>query len=327
MTDFFAGNKRTLYFATQTAKGTAEDTPTLAMRVQDFTPNEVRAKIQLAETDRSTQEAADAVVGFQGGFSFKCYLRPNEAAFFYQALLGAFLDGGGPTNFTHAITPDEQTPYLTCFEVEPDILCNKYSDIRVTKIEAAGEAGGAIEATITVEALSFEAGATAPTTPDPVDELPYVYAEVTVTKGGDTPGTFDQWQLTIDRNGKPIQGDVGFKRQDYVNGKFTVTGQVTKYVADDEDQRQVDTGATDGTDPTVAIFSEDLAILLTRDEDTSLEFAMAEVSYPTRTMAVNSDGSPLAEVMGFRTLPQDTLAENVVVTVLDQTETADGIAP
>jgi hypothetical protein len=321
---FVAGNKRTLYFGTQSLKGTAQDTPTLAMRVEEFTPNEVRTKIQLAETDRATQEAADAVTGFGGGFSFKAYLRPSEAAFFLQALLGANTDSGSPTDYTHTLTASETTPYLTMFEVEPSVLCNKYVDIRITKIEFSGDAGGAIEATIYGEALSFAAGASAPSSPAVVAELPYVYAEVTVTKGGAHPGTCDQWSVTIDRNGKRIQGDVGFASLDYVNGKFVCNGQITKYLADDDDQRQVDTGATSGTAPTVTIFSEQLKIKLTRTSVLSVEFTFTEVSWPTRSAAVNTDGSPLAEVMGFRTLPQATLAANVSVVVKDHRATPDG---
>ena len=80
MTTLIAGNKRTLYVGTQSAKGTPQTTPTKAFRVSDFTPNPVRAEITLAETDAGTQQPADVVVGFQPGFSFKCYLRPSNAA-------------------------------------------------------------------------------------------------------------------------------------------------------------------------------------------------------------------------------------------------------
>lgn len=320
----YAGNKRTLYLGTQADAGTPLAHASLAIRVEEFTPNEVRGKTQLAETDRSTQEAADAVVAITPGFSFKCYLRPNEAAFFYQALLGSVDDSGGGPNYVHTINPDEETPWLTVFEEEPGVLVNRYHDVRVTQIEASGQNGGVIEATITCEALSFTAGATAPVGVEPVDELPFVYPESTTTKGGSAPGTVDQWQLTITRNATRAGGDVGFKSLSIVNGKFSVTGQITKFASDDDDQRQVDTGSTTGTTPTSDIFSETLDIKLARDADTSIEFAMPEVSWPTRTMATNTDGTPLAEVMGFRTLPQDDLADNITVTVKDQTPTADG---
>ena len=50
-TTFVPGNRRALYIGLQTAKGTVQATPTLKLRVQDFSPNEVRQKIELEETD------------------------------------------------------------------------------------------------------------------------------------------------------------------------------------------------------------------------------------------------------------------------------------
>lgn len=321
---FVSGNKRVLYFATQVAKGTPLTTPTIAFRVSDFTPNPVRSRITLAETDATTQQPADVVAGFTPGFSFKTYCRPNQLAFLFQALLGANTDSGTTPNYQHVLTAAEATPYLTMFEREPSVWCNQYNDVRLTQIQLDGQAGGAIEATVLGEALGFAGGATAPVTPDAGSELPFIYPEITVTRGGVHAGTCSQFTIVIARNGARAQGDNGYASLDYVNGLFSISGQITKYASDDTDQRQVDTGSTTGTAPTSTIFEETLEIKATRDANTSVDIALAAASYPTRAAAVNTDGSPLAEVLGFRSDPQSTLAANVVCTVKDQNATPDG---
>lgn len=322
MTTFLAGNKRQLFLGTQSAKGTAQTTPTVRLSVIDFTPNDVRQMIQLGETDAITQEGADVVVGITPGFTFKAYVRPSQFAFLAQGLLGSNTDSGSDPDFTHTLTPGT-TPYLTMYEVEPSVLCNQYVDVRVTSLQVTGGAGQALEVTVVCEALSFAAGASAPSSPAVLTELPYVYPEVAVTKGGATPGTFDQFDLTISRNGSRAQGDSGMTSLDYVNGKFSVAGTVTKFQADDDDQRQVDTGSTSGTTPTTTVFTEALSILVARTATLRVTFGMTLVSWKSRQAGVRVDGSPLTEVMAFRTVPQATLAANLTITVKDHKATPD----
>lgn len=317
------GNKRTLYWGTQVAKGTAQTTPTKAFRVSDFTPNPVRQRITLAETDATTQQPGDVIVGYTPGFSFKVYLRPSQAALLFQSLLGINVDSGSTPNYIHTQTPSQTTGYSTVFEREPSVWCNRYVDCRVTQIVLDGQAGGAIEATVTVEALSFTGGATAPTSPAADSDLPFVYPEILVKRAGSSPGTASQFNATIARNGNRAQGDNGFGSLDYVNGLFAGSGQFTKYASDDADRRQVDTGSTTGTATTTAILQETLEIKATRDANQSISILFAAVSYPTNVAAVDTGGNPLAEVMGFRSDPQSTLAGHVTVVVHDLIATPD----
>jgi hypothetical protein len=320
---FVAGNKRTLYFGTQSAKGTPQTTPTKAFRVSDFTPNPTRAQITLAETDATTQQPADVVVGYQPGFTFKCYLRPSNAALLFKSLLGTNADSGTTPNYTHTQSAALTTPYLTVHEVEPSVWANQYVDCRVTQIQLDMQSGGAIEATVTVEALSFNGGATAPVSPAAGSDLPYVYPELVVTRGGVADGTNSQVTLTIARNGARAQGDNGFSSLDYVNGLFSIAGQITRYADTDAYRRRVDTGSATGTALTTTIYSETLEIKATRDANTSVDISIAAVSYPTDVAAVDTAGNPLAEVLGFRSLPQSTLAGNVTVVIKDQLATPD----
>lgn len=316
---FIPGNKRTLYAGTQVAKGTALTTPTHAFRLEDFTPGDVRTRLTLAETDRTTQQPGNSIVGYAPGFTFKCYLRPSQAAFLFASLLGTNADTGS-TNYTHTQSALITTPYLTFYEEEPGVWCNQYVDCRVTQIQLDGQVGGALEATVTVEALAFAGGATAPTLAIGSD-MPYVYPELQVIRASAHPGTASQFSVTIARNGARAQGDNGFSSIDYINGLFAISGQFTKYADTDTDQRQVDTGSTTGTVPTTTIYQETLAFLLTRDANTSIQIAIAAAEYISRQAALDTNGNPLAEVLGFRSDPQTTLAANVVVTVKDQLAT------
>lgn len=312
---FIPGNKRKLFWGKQSGKGTLQTTPTLCIRVEDFTPNDVRQKIQLEETDALTQDGESVVVGITPGFSFKAYLRPSEWDLLCELLLGVNADTGSSPNYTHTQSPAQDNAYATVYEVEPDsVMCNQYGDVRITSAAITGGAGQALEVTMQCEALQFAAGATAPSSPAAAAELPFTYPEVTVTKGGVAGGTVDQFEININRNGQRIQGDNGYTSLDYVNGKLQVTGSITKYMSDDDDQRAVDTGSTSGTAPTGTIFSEALTIRAQRNANLSTLFTFTEVEYVTRQAGVRTDGSPIVEVLAFRTPPQATLAANITVT-------------
>ena len=315
---FVPGNRRTLYVGLQSAKGTPQTTPTLKLRVQDFSPNDVRQTIELEETDALTQDGEDVVVGLTPGFSVTKYLRPSEDDLLFQALLGVNANTGTNPNFIHTQSPAVETPYLTIYEVEPGIWCNRYSDIRLTSGVVRGGAGQALVVTYVCEALNFLAGETAPSAPaNPVSELPFVYPEVTNTLGGSPPGTVDEFELSIARGGQRIQGDLGMASQEYVNGKLVVSGSITKYVtadaAGDDYQRAVDTGSKTGAAPTTAVYTEALAIQALRNANLQVDFDMDEVQYKTRQAGTRTDGSPLVEVMTFRTPPQATLAGDIEV--------------
>lgn len=328
MAGFIPGNRRVIYAGLQSAKGTAQTTPTVKLRVQDFSPNDVRAKIELDETDALTQDGESVVVGATPGFTLTKYLRPSEDDLLLYALLGANVDSGTTPNFIHTLSPAVAMPYLTIYEAEPSVMCNQYKDVRITQAVIRGGAGQALTVVYTCEALDFAAGATEPSTPtDPVSELPFVYPEVTNTLAGSAPGTVDEFELTIARGGQRIQGDLGLKSQDYVPGKLVVSGSITKYPtldsSGDDYQRAVDVGSKSGTAITTAIYTETLNIKALRTANLSIEFDMDEVEYTTRQAGPRTDGSPLVEVLAFRTPPQATLAGDVTCVLKNAKATPD----
>lgn len=328
MASFVPGNRRSLYAGLQTAKGTPQTTPTLKLRVQDFSPSDVRQMIELEETDASSQDGENVVVGLTPGFTVTKYLRPSEDDLLLYALLGDNVDSGTNPNFTHTIAPLVTSPYLTVYEAEPGIMVNRYQDVKITQAVIRGGAGQALVVTYTCEALDFLAGETEPAVPTaPVSELPFVYPEVTNTLAGSAPGTVDEFEITIARGGQRIQGDLGMASQDYVNGKFVVSGSITKYVTNDTSgddyQRAIDTGTKAGTTPDTVVYGETLNIQALRNANLSISFDMDEVQYTTRQAGPRTDGSPLIEVLAFRTPPQATLAGDLTVVVKNAKATPD----
>ncbi len=326
MPPFLAGNKRVLYVGQQTAKGTPQLTPTLKLRVRNFQKGDVRQKIELEETDASTQDGESVVVGVGPSFSCERYLRPSEDDLLTFALLGVNADTGTTPNFTHTQSPAVETSYLTIFEAEPTVWCNRWSDCRLVLGVYRGGAGQALMVTYQVEALDFLAGVTEPVAPvNPIAELPFIYPEVTNTLGGAAPGTVDEFELSIARGGGRAQGDLGFKSQDWVNGKLVVSGSLTKFnpadATGDDYMRAVDVGSKTGTTPTGDIYTEALNIKAVRNANLSLEFDMDEVEYTTRQADPRTDGTPLIEVLAFRTPPQPTLAGDITAIFKNQKAT------
>ena len=318
MPTFRPGNRRTIYDGLQSAKGTPQTTPTQKLRVQDFTPSEVRQKTELEETDALAMDGESVAVGLIPGFTIAKYLRPSEDDLLFHYLLGTTVDTGTNPNFTHTESPSLTPPFGTFYEAEPGLMVNRYVDVAVVSATVRGGAGQALTVSYQCEALDFLAGETEPVAPaNPVSELPFVYPEVTNTLGGSAPGTVDEFELTISRVGQRIQGDLGMKSQHYQQGKLVVSGSITKYVTDDTSgddyQRAIDTGSKTGTTPTTAIYTEPLNIKAVRNANLSVEFDMDEVEYTTRQAGPRTDGSPLVEVLAFRTPPQPTLAGDITV--------------
>ncbi len=323
---FIPGNRRTLYVALQTAKGTPNLTPTLKLRVRNFQKGDVRTKIELEETDSSTQDGESVVVGVGPSFSFEKYIRPSEDDLLFYGVLGVNADTGTTPNFTHTQSPAVETPYFTIFETEPGVWTNRYTDCRIVLATVRGGAGQALMGTFQIQALDFLAGVADPVAPaNPVSELPFIYPEVTNTLGGAAPGTVDEFELSINRGGGRAQGDIGFKSQDFVLGKLVVSGSITKFndagAVGDDYMRAIDVGAKTGTTPTGDIYTEALAIKAVRNANLSFDWDMDEVEYTTRQAEPRLDGTPLIEVLAFRTPPQPTLAGDITLVAKNQKST------
>lgn len=302
------GNKYSVAFGKQTAKGTpaASATNRVAVTSGGFTPK--RDILQLAETDSSRQAGKSLVVGahVEGNIGF--YVRSAEIGLFAYGLLGANADSG-TTNFTHIATMADTVPYFTVWETFGGVVISKYQDVRFTSLQIAGQAGGAITAQLSCFGLSAVFGAT----DDPailLTEDPLVYPQVTVTKAGATPHTVDQFQITLANNGGAIQADNGLVPFDYVVGKLDVSGMISLLAQDDTDFRKFHTGSTGGTAFGQTLDTEALSILATAGANNSLQFDASLIEYTEYPLAPTVDGSPVKVAMGFRTRRDDVTIGN-----------------
>ncbi len=327
MTTFFAGNDKLILVKKQDDKDSpVEDfSDAMAFRVYEWTEQPVRVISPLEESDRSIQQGASHVTAIGPAFSFGVYGRPSELDLICEALLGLNDDTSTGPPYDHVVVPDQDSPYYSIGVLDP-FHFGVYDGCRLGAATFTAVDTGTTEMRVTGlawQALGYTAGVTAPD-PEPaaVDELPFIYAEVQIKYGGTHLGTTTQFTLNVNRNATRVQADNGFRATDIVNGKLQVDGSVTRIVQDDDSLREVNTGDDAGTTPTTTIFSEGFQIIFDRG---SGEFgwlaASEEIAYETREQALNLDGTPIAEVLGFRTQPQTNLADNLTLTTTNQKAT------
>jgi hypothetical protein len=327
---FFAGNDKLILIKKQVDKNTpvTDWTDAMALRVYEWTKDPVRTIDALDESDASAQAAASHVTSVGPGLSFGIYGRPSELDLIAEALLGANDDSTTMSPTTHTATPSQTGPYFSILEVDP-FENTRYEGCRLGAASFTAQDTGQTELRATGLAWMASTVTHGIATPDPmpvpVDELPFIYAESTIKYDGASLGRTSQFTFNVNRNLVRAQGDAGFEALDLVYTKLACDGSVTRYVADAATMKAVDTGSEGGTVPTVDIFTEAFSILFTRDSG-DLQFLVASqaVSYETREQALALDGSPLAEVLGFRTQPQADIADNVTIVTVNDKATTEG---
>lgn len=328
MSTFFAGNDKLILVKKQVDKATeiTDWSGARAFRVYEWTKLPVREIGPLEESDRSIQQGASHVTTVGPGVTFGVYGRPTEMSLICEALLGANYDDTTGPPYDHTAIPDQDSPYYSILEIDP-YACTRYEGCRLTAATFTAQDTGQTELRITGLAwlaLNVTLGITPPDPePVPVDELPFLFAECAVKYGGSHLGTTSQFTLNVNRNSTRIQADNGFEALDIVHGKFQADGSVTRYVQDDDTLRAIDTGTTGGTAPTSTIYTEAFEIDFSRDAGALAWVAASdEIAYETREAALNLDGTPIAEVLGFRTQPQSNLADNLTMVTTNARATA-----
>lgn len=315
------GNAVTVAVGKQTAKGTPQATPQFKLKLTGGEIAPTRDLLTLAETDASRQAGAQVVVGSHVEGTTEHYLRPTEFASIAYWALGSNADSGSSPNYTHTATAASSGPYATMYKAyNSTTLVDQYSDLRIGSLTVRGGAGQALTYSAAWTGLVALLGQT-----DPVlaatTETPLVYPQVTVTKGGATPGTVDSFELTIAQNSSYIQGDSGLAAVDTVWGQFAVTGSLSLLFTSDADYRAFHTGTTSGTALSTTVFSEALSIAAVINANLSVTFTMTAVEYTAYPVPINVDGSPIRVAATFRAKPQATIANTLSVITKNQAAT------
>lgn len=330
MSTFFAGNDKLVLIKKQSDKDTpvADWTDAMALRVYEWSKDPVRAIGPLEESDASADESDSHVTAIGPAFSFGVYGRPSELDLLAEAILGDSDPSTTINPTTHTATPSQETPYFSVLEVDP-FANTRYEGCRLGAATFTAQDTGQTELRVTGlawQALGVTHGIATPSPmPEPVDELPFIYAECTVNYAGSSEGRTSQFTVTVNRNLFRAQGDNGFTALDLVNLKRVVEGSVTRYVADDDTLRAVDTGTEGGTTPTSAIFTESFSVAFTRDSgDRQFLIASQEIAYETREQALALDGAPVAEVLGWRAQQQADPADKITIVTVNDKPTTEG---
>jgi hypothetical protein len=329
---FFAGNSRTILVKKQVDKDTAvsDFSDAMALRIYEFSTDPARAITELSESDASSQQGGSHVSAIGPGLSFGVYGRPSELDLIAEALLGDDADSSTVTPTTHTATPSNDQPYYSILEVVPYGGGRLWDGCRLFGGQFTSQDDSDTELRVTGlqwVALGVTNNVAAPDPiPAPADELPFIHAEAAIKYATVHLGLTKQVTVTVNRNGGRRQGDSGFRAIDATPGKFAVDGSVSRYTQDNAMQRAIDTGSKTGTAATADIYTEAFSVLYTRGSGSTLRSFLitgTEISYSTREEALDLDGNPYVEVLGFRTEPQAALADNLVIVTVNAKATPD----
>ena len=309
------GNVELTYLALQSAKGTPAAAPTMVLRHSGGGLRPQREQIPLPESDSSTQEPDDNVVGIAPQGTIEGWVRLSEIDLLLQGVLGAVANSGSNPNYVHTLTPAVALPYLTAWSVIPGVSCWRFDDVRIGSLGLQGQAGGGISYRATLNPLSYTFD-TEPVVPAAfASDAKLTYPQVAVTIGGSHPGTVDQWELLIQRNIGRLRGDSGLADFDSSVALMQISGSMQKVYTDDDDERAQFTGTTGGSTPTVTIFEETLNIAITENANRLVDFDSNAIQYREYTRPINTDGTPLLVTRTFRTKRQTAVADNLTSTV------------
>jgi len=299
-----AGNVYTLAVAKQTAKGTPATASTgykLKLTSGDVSPQ--RQLLTLQETDATRQQGQTVVVGGQIDGTPEWYVRPDDFGLFAFGALGANADA----SMVHTATPAIAPPYFTVWKnIGAGTIVDKYQDCRIGSLEISGGAGQAIMCKAEIKGLSATFGATDSTAPL-VTQQPFTYPMASVSLGGATPNTVENFTVMINNNVDFIQADNSLGPYDVVPGRLEISGSFTYLLQDDVDYRKFHTGTGSGTALTPIMFSEAIAITLTNGA-TSIAITLAGAALTAYPVPPDVSGKPIRVAATFTALPQTTPA-------------------
>lgn len=324
MSSFFAGNDKLILVKKQVDKDTpiTDWTTATALKVYEFAKPSPRAIAALEETDASADEGASHVTAIQPQISFGVYGRPSELALIAEALLGDNDDSATASPTTHEATLTQDMPYYGILVVDP-YENTRFDGCRLSAGQFTAQDTGQTELRVTGLSwvpIGITHGISTPSpVPTPSTELPFIFAECTVKYDGASEGRTSQFTVNVNRNVVRAQGDNGFEALDVVPTKRSVDASVTRYVSDADAERAVDTGSAAGTDPTATIFTQAFSVLFNRGagvDNRQFLIAVEQMAFETHEKAVNTNGEPLAEVIGIRRQPSTDFS---IVTVNSKT--------
>jgi hypothetical protein len=318
-----AGNAWTLSTGIQSAVGTPNTTGHMKQTYTDgFGPRAARTFFDLAETDATRMAGDPVVVSVRVEGESGHYLRPEQFHRDAHLLMGQ-TTSSGTTNYTHTATSTTSgsAPYATLIRaLNATTLVEQMNDVQLSSLTVNGAAEAPITYTKTWVGRTALEGAT-DTALTPATSVPYTYPEVTVTKNSVTTDIVTSFSITANQNRSLVFGDSSISAAATVAGQFAVTGSLAILFESDADYRLFQTGSTSGTIPGTTITAQPLTILIQRDANTSVSFAMTNVILTAYDPPANTDGAPIIVGADFRSKRGATLGDVLTIVTKNQVAT------
>jgi hypothetical protein len=314
------GQLGTLAIGKQTVKGTPAVSATYKLKFTGGNLEPKRGLIQLQESDSSRMRGDTIAVSEHVEGATSHYARPSDFGLLAYLALGANADSGaGP--YVHVATPANSGLWVTAWKnIGGSTLIDKYSDLRVTGLHLKGGAGQALTVDVDWMGLTAAFGATDDASAV-VTETPFVYPQVTVTKGGSAPGTIESFSIDITNGAEMFTGDKQLNPYDLVWGELGVTGTLTMLFESDAAYRTFHTASSSGTTFSGTQYAESLVILASQSASASIQVDIANIVYTDLPVAPNPGGQAIRVVMPFNAKPSATIGNVIKLTTTNSVAT------
>lgn len=256
-----------------------------------------RTTDNLSETDASRDRGVTYVQQTAAEGSPEFYVRDNSIGFWLFAALGADAPTGTMPNFTHAITPANILPYVTCWRDIADTLYEQYLDCKVGSLTISAEAGAPLTATAGIMGRSSTRLAASPdaATPIAIQSGPvYNFNDVTgaVVLGGGATALVRSFELTIENNLSLQQTDASVP-YDVVEGTREISLGFDMIFADMLEYNKFHYGSGAGTTQVATTFTTSALFTFTKGANNSVAFNLPVIAYEEFPVEPNAGGDPI----------------------------------
>jgi hypothetical protein len=307
----YSANEATLAYSKQATKGT----PAASVQyVSKFTGGDLdfdRMFARFDETSGTRDVGASYVqqVNVKGQPSI--YARPTDIVSLLEAALGTRVtSGAGP--FVHTITPsDTQLPYMTFWQglggavASAPVLSNQFQDCLVDSLKLTGGVGQPLEVALGIMGLKGQR-ITAAYPGAPTAETPFLYPQVTLSKGGSAVTSCNSFEVNIDNGSALQQGNGSIFAYDIAPGERKVAGSLAILWETVADYAKFHTGTAGGTAPASTPLVEALTITVTIDANTNMVITLPNVVYTSYKVLPDKGGAPIVANITWEAEPVST---------------------
>jgi hypothetical protein len=315
------GNIAWFMAAKQSAKGAAATPAVLTTYKMPFSGGNIgpiRNTDNLSETDSSRDQGVTYVVnsGVEGSPEF--YVRDASIGFWLWAALGADAVTGTMPNFSHAITPANSLPYITCWRDVGDLLWEQYRDCKVGTLTISADAGAPLQATASIKGLQTTRLTSDPST-SPVIPIQssqvYNYNNATVTLSSGATALVRSFELTIENNVDSQQTDDVIP-YDVYEGTREVSLGFDLYFETLAEYNNFHYGGAAGTAVSPNVYTTNALFSFSLGANNSIAFNLPSIAYQEFPVEPSAAGDPV--VASIRAVAQRGGSPVLTATVANQ---------